>query len=215
MGEEMGGMSTGTGGLVMAAISGVEPIGAGTDAGVLKGFRRDAQMVDFHSDQAPAQWYVVYTSANHERRVAQQFELRGIEHFLPQYESVRKWKDRKVRLSLPLFPGYVFVNMALRNRLAVLQVPGVASLVGFNGQPAAIPAEDLLRIRDFLARGFAAEPHPVLRAGERVRVIRGPLAGMEGIFVRKKNRARLIISFETIERAIAVEIGEASVEPLA
>ncbi len=211
----MGEVSTATGGLVMAAISGVEPIGARTDAGVLNGFRRDAQMVYFHSDQAPARWYVVYTSANHERRVAQQFELRGIEHFLPQYESVRKWKDRKVRLSLPLFPGYVFVNMVLRNRLAVLQVPGVASLVGFSGQPAAIPAEDLLRIRDFLARGFTAEPHPVLRVGERVRVTCGPLAGMEGIFVRKKNRARLIISFETIERAIAVEIGEASVEPLA
>ena len=161
----------------------------------------------------PGTWYVAYTSANHERRVAQQFELRGIEHFLPQYESVRKWKDRKVRLSLPLFPGYVFVS-SLCNRLAVLQVPGVAYLVSFNGQPAAIPAEDLLRIRDFLARGFTAEPHPVLRVGERVRVTCGPLAGMEGIIVRIQNRTRLVISFETIERAISVVLDETSVVPI-
>src|SRR5208282_5693506 len=73
-------------------------------------------------------WYAAYTRANHERRVADQLSERGVEHFLPQYESVRKWKDRKVRLQMPLFPGYVFVHLALQNRLNVLQVPGVARL---------------------------------------------------------------------------------------
>src|SRR5271169_4718790 len=82
-------------------------------------------------------WYAAYTRANHERRVADQLAERGVEHFLPQYESVRKWKDRKVRLKMPLFPGYVFVHLPLQNRLNVLQVPGVACLVGFAGRPAA------------------------------------------------------------------------------
>jgi transcription antitermination factor NusG len=157
-------------------------------------------------------WYAVYTSANHERRVARQFTLRGIEHFLPQYESVRRWKDRKVRLQMPLFPGYLFVHMALRNRLGVLQVPGVARLVGFNGEPTPVPADDLLRIRDFLSRGFSAEPHPFLRVGCRVRVACGPLVGLEGIIVRRKNRTRFVISFELIERAMSVEVPQGDLE---
>jgi len=160
------------------------------------------------------QWYAVYTCANHERRVAEQFAARGIEHFLPQYESIRKWKDRNVRLQLPLFPGYIFVQIALANRLGVLQVPGVAHLVGFNGTPAAVPEADVTRVREFLARGFRAEPHRFLKMGRRVRVKAGPLVGMEGIVVRRKNRSRLVISFEMIQRAMAVEVGEGDLEPV-
>lgn len=151
-------------------------------------------------------WYAVYTSANHERRVAEQLALRGIEHFLPTYESVRKWKDRRVTLQRPLFPGYVFVQMELAKRLGVLQVPGVARLVGFDGQPAVVPEEDLLRVREFLRRGYRAEPHRMLKIGKRVRVTAGPLAGMEGIVARRKNGKRLVISFAAIEQAMAVEV---------
>lgn len=153
-------------------------------------------------------WYAVYTSANHERRVAEQFAARGIAHFLPQYESIRKWKDRKVRLQLPLFPGYIFVQIALANRLGVLQVPGVARLVSFRGQPAPVPEADVARVREFLSRGFRAEPHRFLSVGRRVQVKAGPLVGMEGIVVRRKNRSRLVISFEIIQRAMAVEIAD-------
>ena len=159
-------------------------------------------------------WYALYTCANHERRIADQLGSRGIEHFLPQYESVRKWKDRKVRLSLPLFPGYVFVHFEVRERLRVLQVPGVVRLVGFNGQPTAVPAEDVARIREFLVQGFRAEPHPFLAVGRRVRVQSGPLAGMEGVILRRKSRTRLVISFELIQRSMAVEIGEEDLRPV-
>jgi|HubBroStandDraft_2_1064218.scaffolds.fasta_scaffold26208_2 transcription antitermination factor NusG len=159
-------------------------------------------------------WYAAYTSANHERRVAEQFAVRGIEHFLPQYESIRKWKDRKVRLQLPLFPGYIFVQLALQNRLRVLQVPGVARLVGFDGQPVAVPEEDLLRVREFLSRGFRAEPHRFLKVGRRVRVKAGPLIGMEGIVVRRKNGQKLVISFALIQQAMAVEVVAEDLEAL-
>jgi len=151
-------------------------------------------------------WYAVYTSANHERHVAERFAARSIEHFLPKYESIRKWKDRKVCLQLPLFPGYVFVHIAMQSRLSVQQVPGVAHLVSFNGAPAEIAEQDLARVREFLSAGFRAEPHPFLQAGRRVRVMSGPLAGMDGIIVRRKNRSRLVISFDTIQRAMAVEV---------
>jgi transcription antitermination factor NusG len=157
-------------------------------------------------------WYAAYTRANHERRVAEQFVERGVENFLPQYESVRKWKDRRVRLQMPLFPGYVFVHLALQNRLKVLQVPGVAYLVGFAGKPAAVPEEEFARVRGYLDKGLRAEPHPYLRAGRRVRVRSGPLEGLEGIVLRRKNGNRLVISLELIQRAMAVDLDGADLE---
>jgi transcription antitermination factor NusG len=159
-------------------------------------------------------WYAAYTRANHERRVADQLAERGVNHFLPQYESVRKWKDRKVRLQMPLFPGYVFVHLALQNRLNVLQVPGVACLVGFAGRPVAVPEEEFTKIRGFLKQGLCAEPHPYLKEGRRVRVRRGPLEGMEGIVLRRKNGCRLVISLELIQRAMAVDVNSTDVEAL-
>src|SRR6266478_5490426 len=159
-------------------------------------------------------WYAVYTCANHERRVADQFAYRGVEHFLPQDESVRRWKDRKVRLQLPLFPGYVFVQLALRDRLRVLQVPSVVRIVGCNGRPIPLPEADVTRIREFLERGFRAEPHPYMTVGKRVRVNSGPLAGMEGILSRRKGKFRVVISIELVQRAVAVDVDAADVEPL-
>ena len=159
-------------------------------------------------------WYAAYTSANHEKRVAQQLGIRGVEHFLPLYSSVRRWKDRRVKLDLPLFPGYVFVRMELRDRLCVLQLPGVARLVGFDGTPAALPAEEIETLRTVLAEGVFAEPHPYLRTGRRVYVKAGPLAGMTGVVVRRKSGARIVVSMELIQRSIAVEMGEADLTAL-
>jgi transcription antitermination factor NusG len=153
-------------------------------------------------------WYVVYTNANHEKRVAQQLGQRSIEHLLPLYDSVRRWKDRRVHLQMPLFPGYVFVRIALRDRLQVLQIPSVAHLVSFNGQAAALPEGDIHAIQNCLNHGHQVEPHPYLAAGRRVRVKSGPLQGLEGTILRRKNKMRFILSFELIMRSVAVEIDE-------
>jgi transcription termination/antitermination protein NusG len=161
-----------------------------------------------------AGWYAAYTSANHEKRVAEQMGVREVEHFLPLYASVRRWKDRRVTLERPLFPGYVFVRMALRERLCVQQIPGVARLVGFDGTPAALPDEEIEALRRSLASGVRAEPHPLLTVGRHVRVTNGPMAGLQGILRRRKSNARLVVSVELIKRAMAVEIDEADVEPV-
>ena len=157
-------------------------------------------------------WYAAYTSANHEKRVAEQLGVRLVEHFVPLYESMRRWKDRKVRLQLPLFPGYVFVRLAACERLRVLQVPGVARLVGFNGLPCALPDSDIEALKAGLASGIRAEPYPFQLVGRRVRVKAGPLEGLQGIVVRRKNRFRLVISLDLIHRAAAVEVEAADLE---
>jgi transcription antitermination factor NusG len=159
-------------------------------------------------------WYAAYTSANHEKRVSEQLMRRSVEHFLPLYQLVRRWKDRRVKLQLPLFPGYVFVRLVLCDRMKVLQVPGVAKLVGFNGTPAALPQQEIDSLRTSLANGVRAEPHPFMAAGRRVRVKDGPLAGMMGILVKRKNKTRFVVSVELIQRAIAIEIEETDLEPV-
>ena len=155
---------------------------------------------------AEVQWHAAYTIANHEKRVAQQLTWRSVEHFLPVYESVRRWKDRRVPLQLPLFPGYVFVRLALRDRLRVLAVPGVARLVGFDGRPTVVPAEDIEAIRACLERNRDVQPHPYVRCGQRVRVLNGPLAGFSGIVLRQKNRTWFVVSFDVLERSVSVEL---------
>ena len=159
-------------------------------------------------------WYAAYTSANHEKRVAMQLGQRSVEHFLPLYASVRRWKDRRVRLDLPLFPGYVFVRLALRDRLRTLQTPGVVRLVGFGGQPTALPDQEIDALRQGLARAIRIEPHPYLKVGRRVRVTTGPLQGLEGILARKKNSSRFVISLDLIMRSVAAEIDVAELEPV-
>jgi transcription antitermination factor NusG len=162
-----------------------------------------------------ARWYAAYTSANHEKRVAEQLVQRSVEYFLPVYESVRCWKDRRVKLDMPLFPGYVFVRIALRDRLCVQQVPGIARLVGFGNMPTALPEDEMQALRASLRRGVRAQPHPFLTVGQRVRVKNGPMVGLQGVLKRRKSQARLVVSLELIQRAIAVEVDEADLEPMA
>jgi len=163
---------------------------------------------------AEQHWYAAYTCANHEKQVAAQLDARAVEHLLPLYASARRWKDRRVRLDLPLFPGYVFVRLALRDRLRVLQIPSVVRLVGFGGLPAALPDDQVAVLREGLDGQLRAEPHPFLTAGRRVRVVRGPLASAQGILIRTKGVFRVVLSLDLIMRSVAVELDAADLEPL-
>jgi len=160
------------------------------------------------------QWYAAYTRSRHEKVVAETLEKRTVEHFLPLYETVRKWKNGRFKVQLPLFPGYLFVHIALRDRLRVLQVPGVVRLVGFNGVPAALPQADVEIIRSALRKGIEAEPHPYLRVGQRVRIISGPMEGLQGILLRRRGRPRVVVSVDLIMRSVALDIDAAQVEPV-
>jgi transcription antitermination factor NusG len=159
-------------------------------------------------------WYASYTCAKHEKRVAAELSARCFEHFLPLYSSRRRWKDRQVSLELPLFPGYVFVRLALRDRMRVLQIPSVVRLVGFSGQATALPDEEMEILRSGLSRSLRAEPHPFLVAGRRVRMVHGPLTGMEGIIVRKKGKFRLVVSLELIMRSVSLDVSESDLIPV-
>jgi transcription antitermination factor NusG len=124
---------------------------------------------------------------------------------------MRTWKDRRKRLEMPLFPGYVFVRIPLRQRVSVLTAPGVIRLVGFNNRAAALPDEEVDKLRSIVKQGLNAEPHPYLVAGHKVRITRGALQGMQGVLIRKKGRLRLVLSIDLIQQSATIEIDSADV----
>lgn len=160
-------------------------------------------------------WYAAYTCANHEKRVAAELGARAVEHFLPLYSSIRRWKDRRVNLQLPLFPGYIFVRLALRHRLQVLQLPSVVRLVGFDGVPTALPDAEMEILQSGLSEHPHAERHLFLTVGRRVRITSGPFVGLEGVLNRRKKCLRVVVSIELIRQSLAVEVDEADLKPIA
>lgn len=159
------------------------------------------------------QWFAAYTTPRHEKAVVRQLGVRHVESFLPLYTSVRRWKNGcRVAVEQPLFPGYVFVHIQRRNSTSVLQVPGVVSLVSSGREPSALPSDEIESLRAGLPeRRF--EPHPYLAVGEKVRIVNGPLAGMAGVLVRKKNNFRVVLTLDLILQSVAVEIGLDEIEP--
>lgn len=166
------------------------------------------------STQKEMLWYAGYTASRHEKRVAEHFAQRGIEHFLPLYETIHRWNNGRHRVQLPLFPGYIFVRIALRNRLHVIEVPGFVRLVGFNSLPCPLPEADINKMKEALNKGVLAEPYPYLTVGTRVEVRNGPLQGMTGILLRRQNRCRVVISVDLIMRSMAVEVEAGDVVPV-
>jgi transcription antitermination factor NusG len=159
-------------------------------------------------------WYALYTRHQHEKTVAHILTNKGFEILLPLYSVARRWKDRTKLLSLPLFPCYVFLNGGLERRTDIMTTPGIHSLVSIGEQPSAIPTAEIDAIRRAVESGSRLEPHPLLKRGDWVRVKCGPLEGIEGILVRKKNVYRLVLSVEMLGKSAAVEIDALLVERL-
>lgn len=160
-------------------------------------------------------WFAVYTTPRHEKRVVQHLINREIENYLPLYHPKHKWSDGSTPiLDLPLFPSYVFVHIDRAQRVRVLEVPGVLTFVGgTGGKPAPLPETEIEALRSGLSLR-RAEPHPLLTAGQRARIRSGALAGMEGIVVRLKNSLRVVLTVELILQSVAVEVDATELEIL-
>jgi transcription antitermination factor NusG len=171
-----------------------------------------AQHIEVENNETSA-WWALYTRHQHEKTVAEMLSAKGFEVFLPLYESIRRWKDRSKKLTLPLFPCYVFLRGGLNRRLQVVTTPGVHMILFHGEHVAMIPGVEIDSIRRAVEGPFRIEPHPFLKCGERVRVIRGSLLGVEGVLVRKKNLYRLVLSVDMMAKSVAVEIDATDIEP--
>ena len=143
-------------------------------------------------------------------------EYLAVPNFLPLINQERRWSDRKQMVAMPLFQGYVFVRITTSGelQLRVLKVPGVVDFVRNRTGALAIPEREIEDVRAVLSHGVGCSPHPFLKAGDRVRVVRGPLAGIEGTLIRSGSQSKLVISIEMIQRSIAASVAESDVEPV-
>ncbi len=119
-------------------------------------------------------------------------------------------------VNVPLFPGYLFVRIPMLRepQLRVLKVPGVVRFIGNHAGPQAIPDTEIESIQTVLAHRIPCTPCSITRVGDRVRIFRGVLAGIEGTFVRSGSDSNLVISVETIQQSIAIHVDASDVEPL-
>lgn len=157
-------------------------------------------------------WYAAYTRSRHEKRVAQELGHRGIEAYLPLYDAARQWRNGRHIVQIPLFPGYTFARLALRDRVDVLRTHGVVDLVGFGGAPIPLEEEEIANLKKALSNGRNVEPHPFIAEGRRVRITAGPLAGLHGIVVRRNGQMQVVLSVELIRRSVLVKVDSAELE---
>jgi len=161
-------------------------------------------------------WYALCTRSRHEKKLLMEISDRSIEVFLPMREVLSRWKDRRKRVWIPLFPGYIFVHQidTPESRHRVLNIPGAVRFVGFEGRATSVPDEQIDGVRRFLESCLAVDPYPYIKIGQRVEVIAGPLKGIQGRLVKKKGRFRFVLQVDLIRQAVSVEIDASDVRPL-
>ena len=158
-------------------------------------------------------WFALVVRPQHEKAVAEQLQAKELEQYVPLYRSRRRWSDRVKAIDLPLFPRYVFCRFGFEQRLSVLSTPSVLTIVSFGGKPAPVNESELGAVRALVGSGLPVSPWPFLRAGQRVRIVRGAMTGVEGILVREKTSCRVVVNVELLSCGAAVEIDRDFVEP--
>jgi len=151
-------------------------------------------------------WYALSTRARHEKKVYERLLQKKVESYLPLQTINKKWSDRYKKIEEPLFSCYVFVKIALKERVRILQTDGVVRLVTFNSIPATIPESQLNSIRFVLKQKKEIERIDYLTPGQEIGVTQGPLKGVKGILINVKNKHRLVLRLDSIMQAISVDI---------
>jgi transcription antitermination factor NusG len=159
-------------------------------------------------------WVALVVRPQAERRVEVGLNQAGLETFVPWHNVRRRWSDRVKVIQQNLFSGYLFCRSEFSDRRLVLSQPGVESVVSFDRSPALIPDDQIAAVRLTLQSGLPVGPWPFLKTGQRVRIERGVLAGLEGSLARDPARWRVIVSVQALERSVAVEVDRDMIRPL-
>jgi transcription antitermination factor NusG len=157
-------------------------------------------------ESMPFPWLAAYAKHQHEKRAAELLARKGMEVFLPLYREMHQWKDRQVPVFLPLFPCYLFVRANLEQKFDILKTPGIFFLVESEGRACTIPESEIAAVQKLVQNFPSVRPHPFLKTGDRVRISRGALSGVEGILIRAKNQHRVVISVNSLQKSLSVEV---------
>jgi transcriptional antiterminator NusG len=164
----------------------------------------------------PANWYAVQTRSRHEKFVSYHLQSRGITCYLPVITEVHRWSDRQKKVEVPLFSGYVFVQVPATNeeRVRVLKIDGVVCFVGHSPEGTPIPEQEIDAVRTLVDQRVPWVTHPFLKIGQRIRIRGGALDGVEGIFQSRSGDDILVVSVNAIQRSLSVSIRGYNIEPI-
>jgi transcription antitermination factor NusG len=151
-------------------------------------------------------WFALTVRPNHEHAATRGLSNQGLETYLPVYRARKRWSDRVRESDAVLFPGYVFCRFGLREKLRVLQAPGVRSIVGTGREPVPVEEDEISAVRAVLSSGRAIAPWPYVSIGQRVIIQHGPLAPLRGVILRTKGSWRVVVSVEALGSSISVEV---------
>jgi transcription antitermination factor NusG len=166
------------------------------------------------SNSSNSPWFAVRVKSRSEKSVAAIARYNGFEQFLPLCTTRRRWSDRVKSLELPLFPGYVFCRIDLENRLQLLTIPGVQSIIGAGKVPLPVDEAEIAALQTAATSGLPLEPWPFLKVGQKVLLEEGPLAGLEGLLIEVRKNYRVLLSVTLLNRSVAVEIERDWVTPI-
>ena len=163
--------------------------------------------------EADAHWFALSVVPRKEKATAQVLRAKGYADFLPMYSVKRRWSDRIKIVEMPLFPGYVFCRFDPKIRLPILKIPTVMSVVGIGKNPEPIPEDEIGALQVVCKSGMNAIPCSFLTTGAKVRILEGPLSGVEGILVEEK-KSQLVLSVSLLQRSVSVEVERDWIAPL-
>jgi transcription antitermination factor NusG len=159
------------------------------------------------AETLPSQWFALQTRYRFEKKVAGQLHQKSFQVYLPLRTEHHNWSDRQTNVTIPLFPGYMFVNLdqSHESRRAVLQTVGLLGFVSFGGTIVPIPSTQIDHLQALLLQKVRFSLHPFVRIGQRVRIRGGSMDGLEGLLLHNE-KGKLVISIESIQRSLAIEI---------
>lgn len=159
-------------------------------------------------------WYALHVRSNYEHLVAVQLERAGVEAFYPH--MLEPSRDRRREIEKKFMPGYVFGHFELSERTPIVAIPQVVRILGWGARPAAIPDDEIEGVRKIVSFPKIVTPGECeyVAEGDLVRVCRGPLTGLEGFVVHRKNSTRIVVSVTMLGRSIAAEVDRGSLELL-
>jgi len=165
-------------------------------------------------DAGVRRWYVLYTKPRFEKKVHQQLLQKQIESYLPLQKVIRRWSDRKKKVEEPLFPNYVFVHTNEKERLASLAAFGVVRCVSFAGRVAVVPDAQIESLKRMLDEEKSVEVYPTIPIGTKVKIVRGPLCGIEGTLTDIRGVKRFAVTIDALQRSVLIEIKASDVKAI-
>lgn len=152
-------------------------------------------------------WYAVYTKPRNEKKIANTLTTKGIENYCPLYITERQWSDRKKKVEVPLFSSYIFVHVDKKDYYEALNTKGILKYVSFSGEAVVIQDKQIEIIKQILTEKIEFELSiRTFKKGEKVKIQKGILNGLEGEIVTIDGKENFLIRIENIAYSLLLKI---------